>query len=52
MEENFQLQLSEAKLDYEQSLIKIFDYNRNPKIFHYVRDFTNAKSFSSYLAVW
>ena len=44
MEENFQLELSKAKLNYERSLINNFAYNRDPKIFHYIRDFTLAKS--------
>ena len=44
MEENFQLELSKAKLNYERSLINNFAHNRNPKIFHYIRDFTKAKS--------
>ena len=34
-----------TKLDYEQSLINNFAYNRNPKLLHYIRDFTKAKSF-------
>ena len=32
-------------MDYERSLINSFAYNRNPKIFHYIRNFTKAKSF-------
>ena len=44
-EDNFQVKLSKAKLDYERSLINNFAYNRNPKWFHYIRDFTKAKSF-------
>ena len=44
-EDNFQLELSKAKLDYEQSLINNFAYNRNPNLFHYIRHFTKAKSF-------
>ena len=43
--ENFQLGLSKAKLEYECSLINNFAYNRNPKTFHYIRDFTKAKPF-------
>ena len=42
-----------SQLDYEQSLLYIiinsFAYNRNPKIFHYIRDFTIAKSFPTIL---
>ena len=45
LEENFQLDLSKPKLEYECNLINNFAYNRNPKIFHYIRDFTKAKSF-------
>ena len=44
MEENFQLELSKAKLNYERSLINNFAHDRDPKIFHYIRDFTKAKS--------
>ena len=35
---------TKAKLNYEQNLIKNFAHNRNLKIFHYIRDFTKAKS--------
>ena len=42
-EDDFQLELSKAKLDYEQK--KSYSYNRNPKLFYYIRDFTKAKSF-------
>ena len=42
-----------SQLDYEQSLLYIiinsFAYNRYPKIFYYIRDFTIAKSFPAIL---
>ena len=44
MEENFQLELNKAKLHYEQSLINNFTYNKNPKIFHYIRNIIEVKS--------